>query len=74
MILSAGRYLVPQGRPSEPLPPGLGARHEAAAGITATTGAVALSISQSTGTVSIFKGGRLLTDIQKPRSRSTSDF
>lgn len=74
VILSAGRYLVPQGHPAEPLPPGLGARHEAAAGITATTGAVALSISQSTGTVSIFKAGRLLTDIQKPRSRSATAF
>jgi len=74
VILSAGRYLVPQGRPSEPLPRGLGARHEAAAGITSATDAVSLSISQSTGTVSIFKAGRLLTDIQKPRSRSSADL
>jgi hypothetical protein len=75
VILSAARYLVPpQGRPVEPLPPGLGARHEAAAGITATTEAVALVVSQSTGTVSIFKGGRLVTDIQKPRSRGPGDF
>jgi hypothetical protein len=74
VVLSAGRYLVPQGRLEEPLPRGLGARHEAAAGITATTAAVALSVSQSTGTVSIFRGGRLLTDLQKPRSRSASDL
>ena len=73
-ILNAGRYLVPQGRPGEPLPQGLGARHEAAASITTATDAVALSISQSTGTVSIFKGGRLITDIQKPRSHSVSDL
>lgn len=69
VILSAGRYLVPQGRLDEPLPQGLGARHEAAAGITVTTSALALSISQSTGTVSVFRNGRLVTDIQKPRSR-----
>jgi DNA integrity scanning protein DisA with diadenylate cyclase activity len=74
VILSAGRYLVPQGKPEEPLPQGLGARHEAAAGITVTTDAIALSVSQSTGTVSIFKGGRLMTDIQKPRSRSSADL
>jgi DNA integrity scanning protein DisA with diadenylate cyclase activity len=74
VILSAGRYIVPQGRLEEPLPRGLGARHEAAAGITATTAAIALSISQSTGTVSIFRGGRLVTDLQKPRSRSAADL
>lgn len=75
VILAAARYLVPpQDRPVEPLPAGLGARHEAAAAITATTEAVALVVSQSTGTVSIFKGGRLVTDIQKPRSRGPGDF
>jgi hypothetical protein len=68
VILSAGRYLIPQGSLVEPLPQGLGARHEAAAGITIRTDAVAMSISQSTGTISVFRGGRLLTDIQKPRS------
>jgi diadenylate cyclase len=74
VILSAGRYLTPQGKIEEPLPQGLGARHEAAAGITGTTDAIALSISQSTGTVSIFKGGRLVADIQKPRSRGPDDL
>ncbi len=75
VILAAASYLVPpQGRPIEPLPAGLGARHVAAAGITATTGAISLVVSQSTGTVSIFKGGRLVTDIQKPRSRGPGDF
>jgi DNA integrity scanning protein DisA with diadenylate cyclase activity len=33
------------------------------------TEALALCVSQSTGTVSIFRRGRLLTDIQKPRGR-----
>jgi hypothetical protein len=74
VILNAGRYLVPQGRLEVPLPQGLGARHEAAAGITVATDAIALSVSQSTGSVSIFKQGRLLTDIQKPRSRTADDF
>ena len=45
-------------------------RHEAAASITATSQAVALCISQSTGTVSVFKGGRLITDIPKPWGRA----
>ncbi|SIO61143.1 DisA checkpoint controller nucleotide-binding [Singulisphaera sp. GP187] len=71
VILSAGRYLAPQAKLDEPLPQGLGTRHEAAAAITATSTAIALCISQSTGTISIFKRGRLLTDIVKPRSHLT---
>lgn len=74
VLLSAGRYLNPQADPREPLPRGLGARHEAAAGITVVTDSLALSVSQSTGTISIFKGGRLVTDIQKPRSQGHGDF
>ena len=70
VILSAGRYLSPKDKPHEPFARGLGARHEAAAGITMTTGALAFAVSQSTGTVSIYKQGRLLVDIQKPRSLS----
>ena len=69
-ILSAGRYLSPAARPEEPLSQGLGTRHEAAASITVTTEALALCISQSTGTVSIYRRGRLMTDITKPRSHS----
>jgi len=69
VVLAAGRYLAPRSKLDEPLPQGLGTRHEAAASITATTEAVSLCVSQSTGTVSIFKRGRLITDIQKPRGR-----
>jgi DNA integrity scanning protein DisA with diadenylate cyclase activity len=68
VILSAGRYLSPAAKPEEPLSQGLGTRHEAAASITVTTDALALCISQSTGTVSIYRRGRLMTDIAKPRS------
>ena len=71
VVLSAGRYLSPAAKPEVPLPHGLGTRHEAAASITVTTEAVALCISQSTGTISIFRRGRLMTDIQKPRSHSS---
>jgi hypothetical protein len=74
VILSAGRYLAPQTKLDEPLPQGLGARHEAAAAITMHTGAISLCISQSTGTISIFKHGRLLTDIVKPRGRAADEI
>jgi DNA integrity scanning protein DisA with diadenylate cyclase activity len=69
VVLAAGRYLAPRSRLEERLPQGLGTRHLAAASITAITQAIALCISQSTGTVSIFKDGRLITDIQKPWGR-----
>jgi diadenylate cyclase len=71
VVLSAGRYLAPRTKLEAPLPQGLGTRHEAAAGITFTSEAIALSVSQSTGTVSVFKRGRLVTDIQKPRGRGS---
>jgi DNA integrity scanning protein DisA with diadenylate cyclase activity len=69
VVLAAGRYLAPRSKLEERLPQGLGTRHLAAASITAITQAIALCISQSTGTVSIFKDGRLITDIQKPWGR-----
>lgn len=74
VVLSAGRYLVPRSKPEVALPAGLGTRHEAAAGITTNTEALAFCISQSTGTVSIFKHGRFVADISKPRSRSSSEL
>jgi DNA integrity scanning protein DisA with diadenylate cyclase activity len=65
VVLTAGTQLMPVERP-DVLPKGLGTRHAAAAAITASTGAVALVLSQSTGTVSVFKSGRMVTDIHKP--------
>jgi diadenylate cyclase len=74
VVLAAGRYLAPPNKLQERLPQGLGTRHEAAASITAVTKAVALCISQSTGTVSIFKDGSLITDIQKPWGRNAESL
>ncbi|MBN2123738.1 MAG: diadenylate cyclase [Deltaproteobacteria bacterium] len=64
IVLAAGRYLnvVYQG---EALPQGLGTRHAAAAAITAMTDSIALTISESTGKVTIFQGGKILTEIEK---------
>jgi DNA integrity scanning protein DisA with diadenylate cyclase activity len=70
VVLCAARYLAPRGKLEEPLAQGLGARHEAGATITVTTDAIAVCVSQSTGTVSIYKKGRLILDIQKPRGRN----
>jgi DNA integrity scanning protein DisA with diadenylate cyclase activity len=65
VVLSAGTQLVPSAAHSE-LPGGLGTRHAAAAGITASTTAVAVCVSQSTGTVTLFKSGELVTSIPRP--------
>jgi hypothetical protein len=69
VLLTAGTQLVPTAAPAG-LPGGLGTRHAAAAGITASTQAVALCLSQSTGIVSIFKAGKLVTEIHRPDNGS----
>lgn len=68
MVVSAGTYLKTSSHEEEELPKGLGARHHAAAGITAVSDAVAVAVSQSTGTVSVFRRGRLLTSIERPKA------
>ncbi|MBI9016530.1 MAG: DNA integrity scanning protein DisA nucleotide-binding domain protein [Phycisphaerae bacterium] len=65
-IVSAGTYLLPR-LVEEELPQGLGARHAAAAAITAATKSVAITISESTGTVRIWRQGKLITEIEKAK-------
>lgn len=48
------------------LPQGLGARHRAAAAITAVTSSIAIALSQSTGNVTIYRKGHVVAEI--PRS------
>ncbi|WP_165064888.1 DNA integrity scanning protein DisA nucleotide-binding domain protein [Paludisphaera rhizosphaerae] len=71
VVLCAARYLAPRGKLEEALPQGLGTRHEAGAAITVTTDALSVCVSQSTGTVSIFRRGKMILDIQKPRGRNS---
>lgn len=67
VVLAAGRYLQ-AGMENVKIPMGLGARHAAAAFITATTKAIAVVVSQSTGGVRIFKGGDIVLEMH-PRTR-----
>jgi len=53
--------------PGVKLPSGLGARHKSAAAITSATDAVSITVSQSTGTVTVYHRGRILTEIERPR-------
>lgn len=65
VIEAAGAFLHP-GFPHEELPMGLGARHAAAAGITAVTNSVAITVSASTGTVRVFRKGKMVIEIERP--------
>lgn len=64
-IETAGRHLN-AALESKDFPQGLGSRHIAAAGITSITNAIALVISESTGTVSVFENGKIFVRIEKP--------
>ncbi len=66
VVLSAGRHIQVSSAPHIPL--GLGARHTAAAFISESTNALAVAVSQSTGTMRVFKKGEIVLEIQ-PESR-----
>jgi len=67
-IVSAGVYLRPT-TPGRNLPQGLGARHATAAAITATTRCLAVTISESTGAVRVWRCGQMVTEIRKAALR-----
>ncbi len=82
VVLAAGRYLqasavsdrkdveLPLGRKDVELPLGLGARHAAAAAVTVETRAISISVSQSSGTVRVFKNGDPVLELQQVARRS----
>lgn len=70
VVLAAGRYLNASIEDAS-LPQGLGARHAAAAGITALTNAIAIVISESTGDARIFKNGKVFLEIEKETPQRT---
>jgi DNA integrity scanning protein DisA with diadenylate cyclase activity len=65
VIVSAGTHLKTV-KPTHAIPQGLGARHAAAAGITSITRSIALTLSESTGTVRIWRRGTIITEIERP--------
>jgi len=64
VLESAGSLLRPTRYPQS-LPSGLGSRHAAAAGITLSFKCVAIVVSSSTGHVSLFSGGDMITLTEK---------
>lgn len=67
IIESAGVYLKSAGQTEYSLPQGLGARHHAAAAITNLTESIAVAVSESTGSVTVFQGGKIIVAIEKLR-------
>jgi diadenylate cyclase len=63
-VLTAGTYLTPRSA-SGSLPHGLGARHQTAAAITQHTLAMAITVSQSTGTVTVFRNGQIVFTLER---------
>jgi DNA integrity scanning protein DisA with diadenylate cyclase activity len=64
VVLSAGTTLRPN-ISGEEIPQGLGTRHATAAAITASTKCIAITVSESTGTVRIWRRGRMFTEIER---------
>ena len=64
VIMSAGTFLRPE-KAAVNLPSGLGSRHSAAAALSQITASLVVVVSQSTGSVSLFKGGGLVMDLEK---------
>jgi diadenylate cyclase len=64
VLVTAGRHLSAAFEGKD-FPKGLGSRHIAAAGITSVTNAIAIIVSESSGTVRIFKNGKIFVDIEK---------
>ena len=69
VVLAAGRYLSSNDQEVK-IPLGLGARHAAAAGITATTHAIALVVSQTSGAVRLFKEGNIVLELHQTARRT----
>ncbi len=69
VVLAAGRYLSPTDDGVK-IPLGLGARHAAGAGITASTNCVALVVSQTSGAVRMFKEGGIVLELHQNARRN----
>ncbi|HLV60251.1 MAG TPA: diadenylate cyclase [Fredinandcohnia sp.] len=68
VVLAAGRYLQSGGQ-NVKIPLGLGARHAAAAYISATTRAIAVVVSQTSGSVRIFRNGEIIYEMHPTHRR-----
>lgn len=70
-VVAASQHVAAPANESISLSKGLGARHWAAAQISHATGAVAIAISSSTGTVRVFHNGEVVLRIEPLRRAMT---
>jgi DNA integrity scanning protein DisA with diadenylate cyclase activity len=68
VVVAAGRYLNFDEEKDLDVPLGLGARHMAAAGISRDTEAIAIVVSQTSGSVRVFRRGKAALELA-PRMR-----
>ena len=68
VVVAAGRYLNFDEEQELDVPLGLGARHMAAAGISRDTDAIAIVVSQTSGSVRVFRRGKAALELA-PRVR-----
>jgi diadenylate cyclase len=68
VVVAAGRYLNFDEDQEVDVPLGLGARHMAAAGISRDSDAIAIVVSQTSGSVRVFRGGKVALELA-PRVR-----
>jgi len=68
VVLAAGRYLQVMSKDTR-VPMGLGARHAAAAAATKETRAIAVTVSQTSGTVRVFKEGEIVLELHQTARR-----
>jgi len=68
VVIAAGRYLNFDEEQDLDVPLGLGARHMAAAGISRDTDAIAIVVSQTSGSVRVFRRGKAALELA-PRAR-----
>ena len=68
VVVAAGRYLNFDRTQEVDVPLGLGARHMAAAGISRDSDAIAVVVSQTSGSVRTFRGGKVALELA-PRLR-----
>ena len=72
VVLSGCRYITADVK-GLTIPKGLGARHVAAASISRYTDAIAVAVSESTGTVRAFKSGQIVLTLRQPNRRTRAD-
>ena len=70
VVVAAGRYLNFDEEKELDVPLGLGARHMAAAGISRDTEAIAIVVSQTSGSVRVFRRGKAALELAPARCGS----